>query len=146
MRRMMRVIGVFLFVLLSVTACAHGRYDAFEALSPAAKAQYAKYRQFMTGHQRDRYLLLKTDAERDAFIADLHVEAHLAKWPKYVQDAIWAQEVVPGMDAEAVILSVGPPDEVLRDDAAGLDRRTWLYHVSGREVRFVEGKVVEVRP
>lgn len=144
---MLRHLAWVLPVLVALGACAHGRYDAFEALSPEAKAEYAKYRQFMTEHQRERYLHAPSDGDRHTLVRGLHVEARLAKWPAYVQEAVWTRQVVVGMDEEAVILSVGPPDEVLREDDPGrLSERVWLYRSPEREVHFVEGRVREVRP
>ncbi len=129
--------------------CASARYERFERLPEAEKARYARYRHFMTERQRARFLALETQAERDAFIASMHVEERLARYPAFIREAIWAEEVVPGMDRDAVLLSWGPPDRIeRRPDPFGKGlpaKETWSYG-GRRTVVFLEGKVREVTP
>jgi len=92
------------------------------------------------------------DAEREKMLADLHIEERLARYPQYVQDAIWAREVVPGMDTAAVLLSWGRPDAVDRlnaDQSKGVDQQVWQYRrgPQGKDdyrVLMVQGVVTSV--
>lgn len=118
--------------LVALAGCKHApaKVELYQALSAPAKAEYDKYRQFLTEGQQDRYLALPDDAQRAQLIADLHIEERLAKYPPYVQKAIWDRDVVPGMDKEAVLLSWGRPDSVERlsaDDSKGVDQESWSY-------------------
>jgi hypothetical protein len=153
MTAMTRWAGVAWVVLL-VSGCAtSGRLEKYQALSPEAQQAYDKYSQFFTESQRDRYLALPTDGDRRGFIGDLHIEERLAKYPKYIQEAIWSRQVVAGMDKEAVFLTWGQPDEVERatyEEAHGVERETWIFRrgVSNREsyqVLIITGQVIEVR-
>jgi len=137
--------------LLSMAmACASVRSAGFERLPEAEKARFARYQQFMTSRQQERFLLLETQEARDAAIEAMHVEERLAKYPAHQQEAIWSQEVVPGMHPDAVMLSWGPPEKIERREDPlnkGLPaRETWRYRGGAREVVFVEGVVIEVVP
>lgn len=119
--------------LLAVAAgCTHtpAKIELYQALSAPAKADYDKYRQFLTEGQQDRYLALPNDQERTEFLATLHIEERLARFPKYVQTAIWDRDAVPGMDTEALLLSWGRPDAIERapsEESKGVDQQIWLY-------------------
>jgi hypothetical protein len=136
-------------LLLSVGACASVRTRGFERLPEAEKARFARYRQFMTDRQQERFLLLSTQEERDAFIGDMHVDERLSLFPPHVREAIWSREVAPGMTKDAVMLSWGAPERVSRREDPlnkGLpERETWSYPGRG-EVVFVEELVIEVVP
>ncbi len=132
------------------TGCASVRTAGFERLPEAEKARFARYRQFMTARQQERFLLLETQDARDAAIEAMHVEERLAEFPAHVQEAIWNQQVVPGMSPRAVILSWGSPERIDRREdplKKGLPKReTWRYGGDKGEVIFLEGLVQEVVP
>ncbi|MGC4114291.1 MAG: hypothetical protein QM765_06680 [Myxococcales bacterium] len=148
----MRALLVALVCLLALASCTHSpdKADLYKALSEPAKSDYDKYRQFLTESQQDKYLALPNDQERAQFFADLHIEERLARFPKYVQTAIWDRDVVPGMDKEAVLLSWGKPDAVDRvpsDESKGVDQEVWLYgHGKSKEdrVTIIQGVVTVV--
>lgn len=145
----MATAALFLF------ACATGggRLAMYRALSPDAQQMYDKYHQFMTESQKERYLALPGDQDRRTFVHDLHIEERLAKYPKYVQEAIWSRQVVAGMDKAAVFLTWGQPDEVERatyEAARGVEREVWFFrrgtsHAQDHQVLIINGQVVEVR-
>jgi len=143
-------LGLLLVLLSMASACASVRSEGFARLPEAEKARFARYQQFMTERQQERFLLLQTQPERDAFIEAMKVEERLARFAPHVREAIWAGEVVPGMDADAVMLAWGPPERIerVRDPLQkGLPKReTWLYRGGKREAVFVEGQVIEVVP
>lgn len=150
-RRTSKILGLLAVfgLLLSVGGCVSVRTRGFERLPEAEKARFARYRQFMTNRQQQRFLTLSTQEERDAFVGSMRVEERLSLFPPHVQAAIWAREVAPGMTKEAVMLSWGPPERVSRREDPlnkGLpERETWSYPGRG-EVVFVEALVMEVTP
>jgi hypothetical protein len=128
-------------LLLSVTACVgHHRLEAVQRLSDEDKELLGKYKQFMTEGQIDEFLALPSVTERQAYVSALKVEERLGRYPKYVQDAIWAQEVVPGMDREAVLLTWSTPmlrewdEEELR---RGNEVERWNYRRSDQYIQVV---------
>jgi hypothetical protein len=139
-------------VLVALLACAHSpdRLERYRALSQPAKDAYDRYHQFFTELQVERYLAAPSDEGRQKFVAGLHIEERLARYPKYVQDAIWSRDVVPGMDREAVLLSFGRPDSVDRSDdarARGVDDEMWYFKRGGNgdvRVRIIQGVVTTV--
>lgn len=105
----------------------------------------------MTEDQRDDFLAMTGDEERQAFVESLHADERLAHYPPAIQDAIWAKTVVPGMDAAAVLISVGPPKQRDIDEQAkaetGNDVERWSYGSAGAGamvVVLVNGVVTEV--
>lgn len=122
---------ILLLVVVGCVGCVGGkRLDAMQALSDESRALYAKYRQFMTEGQQDAFLAQPDDEARAAYVKSLRIEERLAKYPAYVQEAIWAQEVVPGMDNEAVLLSWGLPERRDWDEqerVKGNDVQRWQY-------------------
>lgn len=130
-----------LLTLVLATSCALDRAAAFESLPDAAQDQYAKSEQFMTDAQKDRYLQARTQAERDALVDALNIEARLARYPETIRQSILAKEVVIGMDRAAVMFAWGPPDRIERK--TGGTGQTWLYPLE-RQVRFEGDVVVEV--
>lgn len=149
---MRALLVAFAFVGCLLGACTHtpDKADLYKALSEPARSDYDKYRQFLTEAQQDKYLSLPNDQERAQFMADLHVEDRLGRFPKYVQTAIWDRDVVPGMDKEAVLLSWGRPDSVDRlstDDSKGVAQEVWVYgHGKAKEdrVTIIQGVVTVV--
>ncbi|MBL8954082.1 MAG: hypothetical protein JNK82_25120 [Myxococcaceae bacterium] len=137
-----------LLVALVLAACATtGQAERIAALSPYASELYARYAQFMTEAQRDTFLRAASDAERHAQVEGLKIDEMLADFPKPVQEAIWAQQILPGMSPAAVLLSWGSPwqreiDETpLRKEA--IER--WYYQRNGKSanVTFTNGVVSE---
>lgn len=130
-----------LAVLALAAACAgRQRLEAIQRLSDDDKALFSRYRQFMTDGQQDTFLSAQSSEERQAFVASLKVEERLAHYPKFVQEAIWSQEVVPGMDKEAVLLTWSTP--VLRewDDAQlskGNEVERWSFRRNDQYVQVV---------
>ncbi len=142
------------FVLCLLAACAHlpDQLERYRALSQPSKDLYDRYHQFLTTGQQERFLTAESDEVRQRFIADLHIEERLARYPKYVQDAIWSREVVPGMDKAAVLLAWGRPDQADREDtdhSRGVQQEVWTY-VRGPQLKddyrvtIVEGVVTTV--
>ena len=132
--------GLSLVLLLG---CASGptRLERYRALPQPSKDAYDKYHQFLTESGQERYLAAPTEEARAKIIADLHIEERLARYPEYVQRAIWSQEVVAGMDKEAVLLTWGRPDSVDRpylDDSQGVAREIWSFRRGADDLRRVE--------
>jgi hypothetical protein len=98
------------FLIILCLACASSRRaERTAALTPEAREQFARYRQFMTESQVDRFLEQPTDIARKDFIDGLKIDDMLSQFPKPIQDAIWAQRVMLGMTKPAVLLSWGGP-------------------------------------
>ena len=134
-------------LILAVTACAStGRAERIAKLSPEAAQQYARYNQFMTERQRDVYLEAQTDLERTSQIEGLKIEEMLSQFPKPVQDAIWAQSIMLGMNHAAVLLSWGGPWQREFDDdqlRKGNEVERWYYKRGDKSayVTFTNGVV-----
>ncbi len=133
-----------LAVLVCAAAClaagcvGHERLTRVQRLSDDEKALFSKYKQFMTEGQQDEFLAQTTPTAREDYVRGLHVEERLERYPKYVRDSIWQQEVVAGMDAQAVLLTWGLPTLREWDDAQrakGNDVERWSYR---RDDRFVQ--------
>ena len=120
-------------------------------MSDEEKELFSKYKQFMTEGQQDEFLALPDYDQQKAYVANLHVEDRLAKYPDYIQKAIWSQDVVPGMDRAAVLLTWGTPEQ--RDfDEQQLDRgnevERWSYRRGANDwvqVVIVNGIVTAVQ-
>lgn len=122
-----------LLALALVGCVGHQRLEQVQRLSDDGRALYAKYKQFMTEVQQDEFLSLSDDDQRKAYVAALKVEERLEHYPAYIRDAIWAQDVVPGMDNAAVLLSWGTPELREFDEqerTRGNDVERWNYHRS----------------
>ena len=142
-------LGWVLAVLLGAACVGHDRLARVQLLTDEEKELYSKYKQFMTEGQQDEMLALPTPTERQDYIRALRVEERLAHYPPYVQEAIWQQQVVPGMDNSAVLLTWGVPslrewDESER--AKGNDIERWSYRREGkyRQVVITNGVVTRV--
>lgn len=106
------------------------RRDQIQALSSESRELFAKYRQFMTEGQQDQFLALASQQEQQAFVESLKVEERLARYPPEIQEAIWRQDVIPGMDNAAVLLTWGSPSHRAFDDvehSKGNDVQRWQY-------------------
>ncbi len=138
-------------LLLLLPACAgQQRLTAVQALSEQGRDLYSRYRQFLTEDQQDAFLALPTDEARQVYIDKLEIDARLSRYPRRIQDAIWAQEVVTGMDREAVLLTWGKPE--LRELEQGelargneVDRWSYSRGAAGlTQVVFTNGVVTDV--
>ena len=147
--------GVLLAVVIALSGCAldNARLQAIQAMDDESKDLLSKYRQFMTQLQMDRFLAKTTVDERKAYIASLKIEERIAHYPKHVQDAMWAREVIPGMDKAAVLLTWGSPSSREIDEAkleVGVEHERWQYErgdhvyvvvvVNGVVTEVIEGK------
>jgi len=145
-----RRVALALLAGLIVVGCATGpnRLELYRGMSQPSRDAYDKYHQFMSEALQERYLAPHSDEERARMVAELHIEERLARYPEYVQRAIWSQDVVAGMDREAVLLSWGRPDEVERpylDDNQGVAREIWIFRRGElRRVDIVQGVVTAV--
>lgn len=142
MRRMAHALRGLGFVLIaSMLACAgQQRLERVRLLSDEGKELFSKYKQFMTEGQQEAFLALDTDEQRQDYVTALKVEERLSRYPDYIQKAIWSQEVVPGMDRAAVLLTWSTPD--LREwDQAELARgnevERWSYRRDDQWVQVV---------
>lgn len=138
-----------LLMALPLACTGHHRLEAVQRLSDDGKELYGRYKQFMTEGQQDEFLALSSDEDRRQWLATLKIEERLARYPQFIQDAIWSQEVVPGMDREAVLLTWSVP--LLRewdDDemARGNEIERWSYRRDDRYVQVVltNGVVTQV--
>lgn len=137
MRLVLQSVSVLLLVA-QVACVGHQRLAHVQNLSEEGRELFARYRQFMTEGQQDQFLALPGDEERKAFVEALHVEERLSRYPEHVRTAIWNQEVVPGMDRAAVLLSWGTPQQREWDDAEsarGNEVERWNYR---REANWVQ--------
>src|SRR4051812_33238853 len=95
-------------VVLACLACASSRrLERTQSLTPEMRELFARYRQFMTETQVDRFLGMPTDTARKQLVDDLKIDDMLSQFARPVQDAIWAQRVMLGMNKPAVLLSWG---------------------------------------
>lgn len=130
-------------------ACAStGRAERIAKLSPESSQLYARYRQFMTEQQADRFLEAQTDLERKQQIDGLKIDEMLSQFPQPVQDAIWAQQIQLGMSRQAVLLSWGGPYQREFDEYAlsrGNEIETWWFKRGDRtaHVVFTNGLVTD---
>ncbi|MFL5318589.1 MAG: hypothetical protein ACJ790_02965 [Myxococcaceae bacterium] len=148
--RMVSAGALLIVAAIALSGClGNKRLDSVNALSDESKELFAKYRQFMTEQQQEDFLQLGTDDERHAYVSALHVEDRLAKYPTYIQDAIWAQEIVPGMDAAAVLLTWSVPESREFDEqerGKGNDVQRWNYERLQQQwqIIFTNGVVTQV--
>lgn len=112
---------------LFASACANQRAEREHLLSPQSQQLLGRYRQFMTQLQIDQFLELADDAGREQYCDGLRINERLAGYSKPIQDAIWSQLVISGMDKPAVLLSWGVPGEREFSNPGGNEAETWLY-------------------
>ena len=138
--------ALFATLCLLASACANHRAEREALLSPQSQVLLGKYRQFMTQRQLDEFLAWDEDAARETYVKGLRVEERLAGYPKPIQDAIWRQDVVLGMDKPAVFLSWGVPPEREFSGVGGNETETWFYVRQQRKIAVVvtNGYVTDV--
>ena len=133
-------------VCLLASACANVRAEKEALLPPGSQAQLEKYRQFMTQRQVDEFLALADDVARTEYVNGLRVDERLAGYSRPIQDAIWAKDVLKGMDKPAVLLSWGTPREREFSGEGGNEIETWIYRREQRQFAVVvtNGYVTDV--
>ena len=143
--------AICLLSALVVLGCGVNRYELYQCLPEQDKKLFDRSKQFMTDRQQERFLLLKESQTRAKFIEGLHIQDRLSKFPPYVQDAIMAGRIVPGMSVEAVLLTWGRPNEIDRRDVDGVPSECWFYsrreqdgRSVGKKVYILRGQVTEV--
>ncbi len=131
---------------LVASACANQRAEREALLSPQSQQLLGKYRQFMTQRQLDEFLAWDNDGAREQYVKALKVDDRLAAYPKPIQDAIWAKDIVLGMDKPAVFLSWGVPPNRELSNEGGNETETWLYVRDQRKIAVVvtNGYVTDV--
>jgi hypothetical protein len=132
---------------LFVSACATSqRVEREAALPEGSRQQLDKFRQFMTTRQVDEFLLLTDDVARTEYVNALRIDERLAGYSRPIQDAIWAREVVKGMDKPAVLLSWGTPREREFSGEGGNEIETWTYVREQKQLQVVvtNGYVTDV--
>jgi hypothetical protein len=134
-----------LLAVVVVTGCSVNRYELYQRLPEQDKELFDRSKQFMTDRQQERFLLLKDSPNRARFVEELHIQDRLAKFPQYVQEAIMAGRIVPGMSVEAVLLSWGRPQEIDRRDVDGVPSECWFYSRREQDGRSVDKKVYILR-
>jgi hypothetical protein len=137
--------AICLFFALVVAGCGVNRYELYQRLPEQDKELFDRSKQFMTDRQQERFLLLKESPSRASFVEELHIQDRLAKFPQYVQEAIMAGRIVPGMSVEAVLLSWGRPQEIDRRDVDGVPSECWFYSRREQDGRSVDKKVYILR-
>ena len=125
--------------------CGVNRYELYQRLPEQDKELFDRSKQFMTDRQQERFLLLKDSTGRAEFVEELHIQDRLSKFPQYVQEAIMAGRIVPGMSVEAVLLSWGRPQEIDRRDVDGIPAECWFYPRREQDGRSVDKKVYILR-
>ncbi len=134
-----------LLMALFVLGCGVNRYELYRRLPERDKELFDRSKQFMTDRQQERFLLLKESEARAKLVEDLHIQDRLSKFPPYVQEAIMAGRVVPGMSVEALLLTWGRPGEIDRRDVDGVPAECWFYPRREQDGRSVEKKVYILR-
>ena len=137
--------AICLLFALVVLGCGANRYELYQRLPEQDKELFDRSKQFMTDRQQEKFLLLKDSPGRARFVEDLHIQDRLAKFPQYVQEAIMAGRIVPGMSVEAVLLSWGRPSEIDRRDVDGVPSECWFYSRREQDGRPVDKKVYILR-
>jgi hypothetical protein len=122
---------------LLASACANQRAEREALLSPQAQLLLGKYRQFMTQRQLDEFLAWEDDGARETYVKGLRVEERLAGYSQPMQDAIWAKNVILGMDKPAVLLTWGPPPTREFSGTGGNETETWYYVRDERKIGVV---------
>jgi hypothetical protein len=136
---------ICLLSALVVLSCGVNRYKLYQRLPEQDKELFDRSKQFMTDRQQERFLLLLKSEARAKFIEGLHIQDRLSKFPQYVQEAIMAGQIVPGMSVEAMLLSWGRPHEIDRRDVDGVPTECWFYSRREQDGRSVDKRVYILR-
>lgn len=131
---------MMLLLALGCACAGQQRLERVQRLTDDGKALFSRYKQFMTEGQQDEFLACESFEQQKAWVAGLHVEERLAKYPEYIRTAIWSQDVVPGMDRAAVLLSWSTPElrEFSEEQLArGNEVERWNYQRDGGWVQVV---------
>jgi len=146
-----RQAACILFLVLFSAGCSVDRHALYQSLPEEDKELFARSRQFMTDRQQETFLLCPDSPCREELIEGLHIQDRLARFAPHVRDAIMAQRVVPGMNMEALLLSWGRPEEIIRRDVDGVPTACWYYRRGGEDgkialqrVFVISGMVTEV--
>ena len=126
-------------------ACGPNRFELYQRLPEADKELYDRSQQFMTERQQERFLHLPDSAARVRFVEQLHIADRLAEFPAFVQKAILAQRVVPGMSVRALLLSWGRPERIERRQWRQDEVECWFYQRGDSSGRVVEKRVFILR-
>jgi len=131
---------------LLASGCASPRAQREALLTPHGRELLDRYQQFMTQRQVEGFLAWDDDGARETYVKNLKVEDRLAAYPKPIQDAIWARDVVQGMDKPALFMTWGIPPERETSNAGGNEIETWLYVREQRKIAVVvtNGYVTDV--
>ncbi|RME26492.1 MAG: hypothetical protein D6806_06180 [Deltaproteobacteria bacterium] len=137
-------------MLLLVQGCGPSIYELYQRLPEKDKELFDRSRQFMTERQQQRFLRLPDSESRVRFVEELHIADRLARFPPHIQEAILSQQVVPGMDIRALILSWGKPERIERGLGPDGERECWYFsrgvgdNVVEKKVYILRGVVIEV--
>ena len=151
----MKSASILVVAALLVFGCATAPLtsERYKSLTPSSKAIFDKYHQFMTDNQVEAFLHAPDDDGRKAVVDGLHIEERLARYPRFIQDAVWSRQAVPGMDKPTLFLAMGLPDSVDRDnfdpDSREIPRERWHYRRGPKQdqdlvVVLVNDQVIEV--
>ena len=132
---------------LLASACVNARAEREALLSPESTQLLSKYRHFMTQKQLDEFLAVPDEAGRAQYVEAMRVGERLALYPVPIQDAIWAQDVISGMDKPAVLLSWGVPRtrEFSGEGGNEIERWSYLRDQHQYEVTVTNGYVTDVK-
>lgn len=138
--------ALFATLCLFASACVSQRAEREALLPPGSQEQLNKFRQFMTQRQVDEFLLLGDEVARTEYVTALRIDERLASYPRPIQDAIWAKDVISGMDKPAVLLSWGTPREREFSTTGGNEIESWVYTRDQRQwaVVVTNGYVTDV--
>jgi hypothetical protein len=125
-RRYLLWIKVLMGTTLLLTGCAYN-YDAVvQRLSPAEQAEFAIYRNVMTGTQKRTYLAKTTAAERTAYLNEISLAQRFQQLDPVDREIVRSGAPRVGMSAEALLFIWGDPA-----DTAGDARHYSRWHYMG---------------
>ena len=103
----MRYALVFVLASLVLTGCGTDRF--MKRLSDAEFDHYYALRPFMNEDNRDAYLKLKTEEERNQFLQDKGLWDRFYQYDQETRDAIVAGDVQVGWTKDMVLMAWGRP-------------------------------------
>jgi len=143
-----------LLPLLAACATAEPVELRIARLSPGAREELERSRQFLTESQLERYLAEPDDDARQRYLSSLKIDERLADYPAHIRAAIVERRVVAGMDWQAVYLTWGRPtsrERVELPKAGGNVEEHWRWEGTDptgrprtRLVHVLNGLVVDV--